>query len=74
GLIDLEGVRFTRALQDQDRIQMLAQLNASIGEDVISTHERIHMMERYLNALPFEHGNERALKQVVTLSRARDQR
>jgi tRNA A-37 threonylcarbamoyl transferase component Bud32 len=72
-LIDLEGVRFTRALQDQDRIQMLAQLNASISEDVISTHERIHMMERYLNALPFEHGNERALKQVVTLSRARDQ-
>ncbi len=73
-LIDLEGVRFTRALQDQDRIQMLAQLNASIGEGVISTHERIDMMERYLHALPFERGNERALKKVVKLSRARDQR
>lgn len=73
-LIDLEGVRFSRHLEDRDRIEMLAQLNASIGEDVIPTEARIRMMERYLRALPFEHGNERALRQVVQRSLKRDQR
>lgn len=73
-LIDLEGVRFSRQLFDRDRIQMLAQLNASVGEDVISSPARMAVMERYFRALPFDHGNERALAQVVKLSLARDQR
>ena len=72
-LIDLEGVRFSQRLPDRDRIQMLAQLNASIGEDIISTATRIEMMDRYLRALPFDLGNERALRQIASLSDERDQ-
>ena len=52
-LIDLEGVRFPRQLKDNQRIQALVELNASITEIQIPGDERCLALELYAQALPF---------------------
>ena len=55
-LIDLEGVRFRRRLTDDERIQSLAELNASIADDLLSPEQRQLAFERYAQVLPFGEG------------------
>lgn len=55
-LIDLEGVRFPRRLSDDQRIQSLAELNASIADDLMSPQQRRCAFERYAQVLPFGEG------------------
>jgi len=55
-LIDLEGVRFQRRLSDTQRIQSLAELNASLPDDLMSPAERRRAFERYAQVLPFGDG------------------
>jgi tRNA A-37 threonylcarbamoyl transferase component Bud32 len=77
-LIDLEGVRFRRRLSDKQRIQSLAELNASLPDDLLSAEERRRAFERYAQVLPFGQGraaqSERlaAERQIVERSLARD--
>lgn len=52
-LIDLEGVRFSRQLNDNQRIQALVELNASITEIQIPGDQRCLALELYAQALPF---------------------
>jgi tRNA A-37 threonylcarbamoyl transferase component Bud32 len=73
-LIDLEGVRFRGSLQDRQRIQMLTELNATLGDDLISAGVRAHLFRQYVRTLPFELGNERAHQMIVKGSLARSQR
>ncbi len=73
-LIDLEGVRFMRRLHDRHRIQMLAELNATIADEVMPARARRELLDRYLVALPFESGNQQALAEIVKRSLARGQR
>lgn len=73
-LIDLEGVRFRKRLHDRQRIQMLSELNATLDDDLIGAGTRAELFKDYLRALPFERGNERAVRQIVRLSLARNQR
>jgi hypothetical protein len=71
-LIDLEGVRFARRLSQTRRIQSLAELNASLADDLLSTEVRRHAFEVYCRALPFAGGSPRALAEIVRRSLARD--
>ena len=71
-LIDLEGVRFRRRLSDRARIAALAQLNASLHDDLVSPAERRRIFHRYATALPFGESEARALARVVALSLARE--
>ena len=52
-LIDLEGVRFPRQLNDNQRIKALVELNASITEIQIPGDQRCLALELYAQALPF---------------------
>lgn len=73
-LIDLEGIRFSDRLSDRQRIQMLAELNASLDDDLISPAKRAEMFSDYRRVLPFERGNRRAAKEIMRRSLARNQR
>ena len=73
-LIDLEGVRFPEPLSDRQRIQMLAELNASLDDDLIPAARRAEWFADYRRALPFERGNQRAAREIIRRSLARNQR
>jgi tRNA A-37 threonylcarbamoyl transferase component Bud32 len=73
-LIDLEGVRFPGRLRDQQRIQMLSEVNATFDDDLIGASVRARIFEQYVQNLPFDLGNARALKKIVQRSLARKQR
>jgi len=70
-LVDLEGVRFPRRLSERRRIKALAELNASLHDDLVSASERRRAFRRYAAALPFRADSERALARIVSLSRKR---
>jgi len=76
-LIDLEGVRFRKRLSDDQRIQSLAELNASLPDELLSACERRRAFERYAQVLPFAKGeaaqSERlgALAEIARRSLAR---
>ena len=72
-LIDLEGVRFARRVGGRRRLRALAQLNASLP-DRFANDARREAFVRYARALPFRGGRERALRQVVAESLARQHR
>jgi tRNA A-37 threonylcarbamoyl transferase component Bud32 len=76
-LIDLEGVRFRRRLRDGARRRALAQLNASLGDDV-DAGLRCDAFRRYASALPFARssarGRDRALRRIVRASLRREHR
>lgn len=73
-LIDLEGLRFRRRLSDARRVRALAELNASLADVRLADALRRTAFERYARALPFSTSRERALREVVRLSRARRHR
>ncbi len=73
-LIDLEGIRFPARLRDRHRVQMLSELNATLDDDLIGAGPRNQLMNDYLRALPFDRGNERAVREIVRRSLARNQR
>lgn len=75
-LIDLEGVRFVRRLSDEDRIQALAELNASLPEEQLADAERLEAFAHYAQLLPFSGhppraARERALREILRQSRER---
>lgn len=70
-LIDLEGVRFRRRLRDRERIQSLAELNASIEDERLTPELRREAFDRYGRALPFANGSRAALAEIVQRSLAR---
>ena len=72
-LIDLEAVRFPRRLSDADRIRALAQLNASLPDEIPDPVRR-RAFERYAAALPFARGPDAALENIVSMSLARRHR
>lgn len=70
-LIDLESVRFHARLSDAQRINDLAQLNASIADDLASEPERRAAFDRYASALPFDADDADVLAQIERRSIAR---
>jgi hypothetical protein len=72
-LIDLEGVRFRQRLRDPERIQALAELNASLP-DSIADDLRCRAFARCAAALPFDRGRETALREIVAVSLRRTHR
>jgi len=72
-LIDLEGVKFRRYLRDGTRLRALAQLNASLPDDV-EAGLRCAAFRRYAVALPFVRGRDRALRRIVRASLRRAHR
>lgn len=72
-LVDLEGVRFPRRLSDEARIAALAQLNASLPDEVPAAARR-NAFARYCGALPFARPTRDALVAIVTQSLARRHR
>jgi len=70
-LIDLEGVRFPRRLREGDRIKALAELNASLPDDLVPAAMRLESFRRYARALPFASGAHRALREIVRQGLAR---
>ncbi|HEY8156357.1 MAG TPA: lipopolysaccharide kinase InaA family protein [Myxococcota bacterium] len=72
-LIDLEGVRFGGRLPDRARIRELAQLNASLPDELSDTI-RCSAFHRYASALPFRAPAETCLRRVVEESLARAHR
>jgi tRNA A-37 threonylcarbamoyl transferase component Bud32 len=73
GLIDLEGVRFRARLRDRQRIRALAQLNASLPDDIAAA-PRCRAFARYAAALPFDRPRAAALRDVVRASLERAHR
>jgi tRNA A-37 threonylcarbamoyl transferase component Bud32 len=76
-LIDLDRVRFRRRLRDQRRLRALAQLNASLPDELCAAEPRCRAFLRYAAALPFSGGaraREAALERVVRESLARRHR
>jgi tRNA A-37 threonylcarbamoyl transferase component Bud32 len=67
-LIDLEGVRFRRRLDDDARLRALAELNASLPETSLAASQRLELFRRYATALPFAMPRERALRELVRRS------
>lgn len=72
-LIDLEGVRFRRRLSDRQRIHSLAQLNASLPDE-ISNAGRLQAFERYTAAVPFRAEPSACLREIVAESLRRRHR
>jgi hypothetical protein len=70
-LIDLEGVRFARRLSQRQRIQSLAELNASLADELAPAEARRRVFDVYHRALPFERGSHGALEEIVRRSRER---
>jgi len=73
-LVDLESVRFASRLSDRQRRLDLAQLNASLPDEILGGRERRLAFERYARQLPFESGPETALSEIVRESLARRHR
>jgi len=73
-LIDLEGVRFPGRLREGQRIEALAELNASLPDDLISLDERLRGFERYAARLPFEMGADAARVAIARRSLERRHR
>ena len=71
-LIDLEGVHFVRRLSQARRIQSLAELNASLADDLLPPEARRRAFEVYCRALPFTGESSRALAEIVRRSLARN--
>jgi len=72
-LIDLEAVRFKRRLGDRERIQALAELNASLP-DCFPDAMRLGAFSRYADDLPFRCGREAARCAIVAISLERNHR
>lgn len=72
-LIDLEGVRFERRLDDDTRRLELAQLNASLP-DAFDARSRRLAFDHYAKYLPFEAGQNTALRAVIDQSLTRRHR
>jgi len=72
-LVDLEGVRFRRRLSDGARIEALAQLNASLPDDVPAQARR-RAFARYCAGLPFARARSAVLAEIVAQSLARRHR
>jgi hypothetical protein len=72
-LIDLEGVRFRARLRDSARIRALAELNASLPDDIPDAL-RCRAFARCAASLPFRRGREAALHAIVRTSLARAHR
>lgn len=70
-LIDLEGVRFPRRVSDDARLRALAELNASLPDASLPADERRELFRCYAAALPFRIPVERALREVIGRSLAR---
>ena len=70
-LIDLESVRFRARLSDDQRIEDLAQFNASIADALASGAERRTAFERYASTLPFRAATPDVLEQIARRSVAR---
>ncbi len=71
-LIDLEGLSRRDPLSDEQRLQALAELNASLADELASPAARRRAFRDYAAELPFRCGDEAALARLVHLSRARD--
>ncbi len=71
-LIDLEGVRFRPRLSDEQRIQSLAELNASIGDTEISSAQRSRVLDLYLATLPLGATREANRREIVRRSLERE--
>jgi tRNA A-37 threonylcarbamoyl transferase component Bud32 len=72
-LVDLEQVRFPEALDEDRRIEGLAELNASLPDEIANAARR-DRFDRYARRHPFDRGREAALREVVVRSRARRHR
>jgi len=70
-LIDLEAVRFRTRLSDAQRIEDLAQLNASIPDAAASARERRAAFEHYASVLPFDAKAADVVAQIERRSIAR---
>jgi len=65
-LIDLEDVRFPRAIRDRERRRALIQLNASIRESALPAVERERVFARYCERLPFRDGRARERERILS--------
>ncbi len=72
-LVDLEGVRFLRALSDTRRIEGLAQWNASLP-DTVTARTRRRLFEHYVRRVPFTDDAPTILREVARRSLARGHR
>ena len=72
-LVDLEGVRFLRALSDTRRIEGLAQWNASLP-DSVTARTRRRLFEDYVRRFPFADAAPTILREVARRSLARGHR
>jgi hypothetical protein len=70
-LIDLEDVRRPMRLSDAARLESLAQLNASLPDELATPDQRRRAFGRYARALPFRCGERAALERVARMSLAR---
>lgn len=70
-LIDLESLRFRPRVSDAQRIEDLAQLNASIADDLASGSQRRAAFARYAGALPFAGDDSDVRDRIVRRSIAR---
>jgi hypothetical protein len=70
-LIDLEAVRFRRCASDAERVEELAQLDASIAAHLASAGDRREVFLRYARALPFRASEDDVLRQIGARSLAR---
>ena len=70
-LSDLEAVRFRTFLTDAERIEDLAQLNASIADALASADDRRAAFDRYAEALPFRASAGEVIQRITALSLAR---
>ena len=67
-LIDLDGVQFTRRLTDRQRIEALAQLNASLADGLAGSEARRRTFGRYAQAMPFRCGTPEARRRIARRS------
>jgi tRNA A-37 threonylcarbamoyl transferase component Bud32 len=72
-LVDLESVRFRSGVPEAARVEALAQLNASLPDEIPAALRR-RAFARYCAALPFARGRAAALADVVARSLARRHR
>lgn len=72
-LVDLEQVRFPDELAEERRIEGLAELNASLPDQVANAARRLRF-DRYARRHPFDRGQEAALRAIIQRSRDRQHR
>jgi hypothetical protein len=70
-LIDLEAVRFRRSATDAERIEDLAQLDASIADPLASPRDRREAFLRYARSLPFRASEDEVLRRIRARSVSR---